>query len=193
MTNEQTIRFNAIKALDKFASHAKGGSRPILQKINVSQGHAVAADGFHLMATPTKTNGFTGNLNPADILALGKAAKKPTTVYLQDIEADGNHQFSTHTVIADDKNAPQIGNRIPVTDDAYPDWRQIMPASEPTVSVRLNARYLRDLADAALAMGANHDAIELHLFTSTAPVKFTFTDGDDVESFGVIMPMKLDK
>ena len=193
MTTEQTIRFNAIKALDKFASHDRLG-RQILQVIHVADGHAVAADGFRLMATPTNTNGFAGNLAPDEMLSLGKAVKKPATVYLDEITADGNHQFSTQATIADTNNAPQIQKQITVTDATYPDWRQIMPASEPTVSVRLNARYLRDLADAALTMGANNDAVELHLFEGTGtPVKFTFTDGDDVESFGLIMPMVLNK
>lgn len=186
--SEQTIRFNAIKALDKFTDHSKFG-RQILTTIHVQDGHAVATDGFRLMATPTKTNGFTGNLSPAEILSLGKAVKRPTTLHLDNPTPD----TGAHAVITDDKGAPQIHKHITVTDAVYPDWRQIMPASEPTVSVRLNARYLRDLADAALAMGAQNDAVELHLFTQNQAVKFTFTDTDNVESFGLIMPMTLDK
>lgn len=185
---EQTIRFSAIKALDKFRSHDKLG-RQILQVVHVDQGHAIAADGFRLMATPTNTNGFTGNLAPDELLSLGKAVKKPTTLHLD----NPIPETGAHAVITDDKGAPQISKTVTVTDAAFPDWRQIMPAAEPRVSVRINARHLRDLADAALTMGANNDALEIHLFSQNQAIKFTFTDRDNVESFGLIMPMTMDK
>ena len=186
MNTEQTIRFSAIKALDKFASHDTKLGRPILQTIHVDKGYAIAADGFRLMATPTNTNGFTGNLHPAEVLSLGKAVKKPTTLHLETPETGG-----TRAVITDDKCAPQIAKDITVTDAAYPDWQQIMPAEEPAVSVRLNARYLRDLADAALTMGAEWDSVVLHVYEPDKPVKFTINDNEGIESQGVIMPMML--
>lgn len=62
-----------------------------------------------------------------------------------------------------------------LVDAKYPNTDQVFPKDEPTASVRLNARYLRDMADAAIRVsdGARCAWVDVDLFGPLSPMRLT--------------------
>ena len=70
-------------------------------------------------------------------------------------------------------------------DGAFPDWRRIIPSETDGRPAQFNPAYIGDFAKVKKALGVNMFAIA---YNGDGPALVTF--GDDIDGFGVIMPMR---
>jgi hypothetical protein len=180
--NEQTINPNVVKALSHFTGN--DGSRPTLGKVHIQDGAAVAADGFILATAPTQTNGFNGNVDATELLNTAKLVKRCDALYLMTDRDDPR----TVAVSTDPRRGGMSYGPLTVTNEAYPDWRQIIPrADETDIQVQISPKLLEQLVKAAKAIDGQVVHLRIRQEPDAKPIQFAITGSETVT--GVLMPM----
>jgi len=116
-----------------------------------------------------------------------KKAPEPRGAELDIDETNANGHAKFAMPDGDSLTAPKVTGY-----GDYPDWRQVIPKEEPTVTVRLNAVYLEQLAKAARehCAGDENVSLELSLFDELSPIRATSENSRGDVLRVVLMPMR---
>jgi len=71
-------------------------------------------------------------------------------------------------------------------DGTFPDWRRIIPKETDGKPAQFNPAYVGDFAKVTKALGQGQTAFA---YNGDGPALVTF--GDDIDGFGVLMPMRI--
>lgn len=77
--------------------------------------------------------------------------------------------------------------KMEVVEGRYPDYEAVMPDSEPTFEIAVNAKYLRD------ALQGFDGAVMLKFWADTKPMEILGSDKNGTPRYALIMPMFIDK
>jgi hypothetical protein len=184
---DQTVSPNAIKALAHFTSSDQ--NRPALAKIHIEQGVATSANRFILATAKTNTNGFIGNVDPAQLLNVAKTVKNCNTLYLNNNRDDGSDPrvigMGTYS------NSANWGP-LTVTNETFPDRLSVIPvAQDNDCVIQISPKILEQLVRASKAVGGNAVHLRIQENPDTKPIRFLITGGTD-KIAGVLMPLMPD-
>lgn len=173
----QTVSPQVVKALAQFA--AKDESRPALARVRIEHGHATACDGFILGTAKVNTNGFAGNVNPAQLLNVAKTVKRCNEIELVT-------DASEPRAVAMGQDAANWGP-LTVTDESYPDRLSVIPDPEETdITFAIGPSLLAQLAAAAKAVDGQ--TVNFRFRGPNQGIRFAIRGGTETIS-GVLMPM----
>lgn len=143
-------------AIAKFA--AQVDSRPVLAALKITEDHAVAADGFRLAVVNGHSEIDRDESNAKktllvrwpDVAALGLKARRIVWRWLASGYVTANADHAKR-----DNAAPEWVSKehVAPVDGTFPDYTKIVPKQGEGPSVHLNAHFLRDACDLAIALG----------------------------------------
>lgn len=160
-----------------FAS--KDPTRPSLHGVRVEPGRLIACDGHRLLIVhegldpkpPDEGENYPTILRDS-VERVVKVASKTDTI---DIAENGTATVGTVTLKTEKSDAP------------FPEYLRVLPKRESAaVVVRLDARYLKGIAEAAVKLTEGKTAwVDLFVESAETAVRF---EGDRIE--GCVMPMR---
>jgi len=187
------VKINSKYKLDTIASKDTTREHFCDPYLDAEAEKLVATDGHRLIVVPVELEADTSGFIARDVLAEGrKLAKKAR---LAEVVLEGKQKLSNGAVFPTNQERH------------FPPWRAAVPDFQPgdkgTLTVGLDVRYLKELADAlGCKDGAvvitirlppkGADALDPILVQALAPrEKTTLTDYRDPDAFAVLMPMRV--
>lgn len=187
-----TFPYAVIALAEKYTDVDPHSTRPVLTHVHVSVNHgaAEAADGFRLAVVP-----FTGTLTqdlliPRDVfLKLKKLVVKGSDIHIIQTQEGAGIWRMMGTI----KNGGiDWADFTPGENMTFPDVSKIMPRDDApyTQDFCISPKFLKQLADAAIASGAVTVRIRTQETQLNQPVRFDVNEGKTITHMnGCIMPM----
>jgi DNA polymerase-3 subunit beta len=151
----------------------------------------VATDGHHLIAARHDWQSdapapFAPVIVPLELLKRIKIVRKASDVATITLTGEGGER----KVAIDYAGGTVAANAI---DGAFPDWRRVIPQSEPNgVACQFQAQYLDAFRDAmAILAGGKGDAQPNIAHNGDSPALVDLGDAGAVQAFGVLMPYRI--
>ena len=159
----------------------------------------VATDGHRLAVVELgQLNPIAGELELADpvdpfglpaaelrtaIRGLPKSKGAPSVLALTSLNGGARAEFAS-------VNGAVAGTAVlTIPETKFPDARQVMPSTGPTVAFGVNPQYLADVCAHAKACGS--DKIEIRVIDPLSPIDIHFTMEDGRKVRHIIMPQRL--
>lgn len=190
------LNHHNLDVLD-FASTFK--ERPILTGVYVTPTHTVATDGYMLVevAAPEIEQkdipfDLTGEADPVILppeavkKALRNVPRKHALPILRHVGLKTDGRSTTLTTC-------DVGTTDRVEclsiEGKYPDYEQILPQGEPAARIRVNAGYLRQLAD-YFSTHAENKYVDIEIYAHDKPMILRGTTQEKQTIRGVLMPLR---
>jgi DNA polymerase III sliding clamp (beta) subunit (PCNA family) len=177
---------NRMYKLEKVTSNDE--LRPALNHILIEKDYAVATNGHVLAKVPMELNGETaGLLNPAALTAARKYQKLPdlnisikdNVVTINEIDKIGLVKKDVHLL-----TRYTLGGE----DEAFPNWKSVIPKQEQKHKIGFNVNLLNDLAE---AMGTDSIVLEIDICDRYKGMIVRPLDVDN-KAAGLLMPLRID-
>ena len=173
---------------------SKDATRLILSGLRVHSDMVAATNSYALVVMERAVDDEDGNfeaiLPPAFVKAITPEAKRSGSI---ELSQNGDGKIEAKSLALADMETTW---RTTAIEGQYPRWQQYDPKArgqERVVSVRLNAKLLRDLMATLVEAGAT-DGVYMEVYTPTEdhrhpPLMFVRADGENPDMLAMIMPM----
>ena len=176
------MQYNAHNlAVGKIVSKASYGGEAI-QSVFFTDKKTVATDRYRLIevsvpATPERSEGEMAGCKPFLVKA-DNVAKLSTKMHNITIE------HLDDTTVTFNSDGQQV--KMATVNDQFPDYESIFPKQQPTMKLRVNAKYLREILQVMEKMTTDVDIL---LYKEDLPIVLT-TAEDGQEARAMLMPVK---